>query len=132
MTKVLGIDYGRKKIGLAIGDTETRLTEPHLVIRFKNYDDAVEKVIRTAISLDIKDLVLGVSEGKTADETSAFGILLEKKLGKPIVYQDESLSTLDAQEMSRAAGINRSRRKRMEDAFAAAVMLQDYLDTHLN
>ncbi len=128
MTKVLGIDFGRRKIGLAIGDTENKLTEPHLVLRFKNQEDAVDKVVRTAISLDISDLVLGISEGKTADDIKEFGKALEKKFGKSIVYQDESLSTLDAQEMSRAAGINRSRRKRMEDAFAAAVMLQNYLD----
>ena len=128
--KFLGIDYGRRKIGLAVGSSDTNLTEPHAVIRFKNLEDAVEKVVRTAKFLEIDEIVLGISEGKTANETESFSEALKKELKMPINFQDESLSTIDAQEMSKAAGINRSKRKRMEDAFAAAIMLQGYLETN--
>jgi putative Holliday junction resolvase len=123
--KYLGIDYGRRKIGLAIGDTDSKLTEPHSVFGFKNYDEAIQKVIKIP---GITQVVLGISEGKMGEESKTFGVLLEKKLGHAIIYQDESLSSLDAREMSISAGINRNKRKRMEDAYAAAIMLQGYLD----
>ena len=67
-------------------------------------------------------------KGKTAEETRNFADLLQNKLGIKVYFQDETLTTKDAQEMSISAGIGRKRRRRLEDAYSAALILQQYLD----
>lgn len=125
---ILGIDYGKKKIGLAISDLVSKLADPLEVIKFDLQEDAIEKIEKIVSEIGVKKIVLGISEGKTAKETKVFGDILQKKLNLPIIYFDETLSTQLAQQMSINAGIKRKKRKDMEDAFAAALILQSYLD----
>jgi putative Holliday junction resolvase len=126
--KLLGIDYGRRKIGLALGDTDTKFAEPLIVIRFESEDELLKKVGRVIQEEQVKEIVMGVSEGMMAQETKEFGKTLAAKLGTPIIYQDETLTTHEAQSLSIKAGINRKKRKLMEDAYSATLILQAYLD----
>jgi putative Holliday junction resolvase len=119
--KILGIDYGRKKIGLAIADGP--LAEPYRVIRVKNPEEGVQKVLQVLKELQVEKSVVGVSEGEMGKESRIFA----KIIGATTF--DETLSTYDAKAMSREAGIGPKRRHQMEDAFAASVMLQNYLDS---
>lgn len=121
MTKYLGIDYGRKKIGLAISDG--KLAEPYRVVRFENLDQATFKILEEREKLGALELVVGVTEGEMGKEQETFA----KTIGA--VTFDETLSTQDAQNFSIEAGIKRSKRKNMEDAYAATIMLQNYLDS---
>ncbi|HET7099247.1 MAG TPA: RuvX/YqgF family protein [Patescibacteria group bacterium] len=143
--RVLGIDYGRVKIGLAIsGGT---LSEPLEVIRYKQsllgYHKQVlgggaEKNIKLLSEQlkqiiereNIEKIVVGISEGAMGVESMEFSVNLGKVLNTPIETFDETLSTRDAQDLSRVAGINRKKRRDMEDAFAASIMLQNYLDSN--
>lgn len=138
--QILAIDYGRKKIGLALANTS--IAEPLTVIRFKSKDEAFEK-IQKVVSLLTKSwqgrggkrldlIVMGVSEGEMAKETKEFGKELQERLGLPVVFQDETLTTQEAQFLSRKAGIRRRKRKAMEDAFSAALILQSFLDSCVN
>ena len=129
MSKIVGIDYGRKKIGLAIADMDSRLAEPLEVIRFENLDEALEKVAQVVQVEEVEKVVLGISEGKMAKETKEFGKKLEVKLKIAVEFQDETLTTHEAQELSIKAGIKRKKRKLMEDAYSAALILQGYLDS---
>lgn len=124
--KYLGLDYGRKKIGLAI--SEGILAEPYKVVRFVNKGKAVKDIKLISEKEGINQIVLGISEGRMAEETKEFGKKLEKIIGTPVVYQDETLSTREAQSLSIKAGIKRKKRKSLEDAFSAALILQSYLD----
>jgi putative holliday junction resolvase len=133
--QILGIDYGRSKIGIAVGDADSKLAEPYIVLRYKTIEEVIGKVVQIVsaypkVSEDekVEQVVVGVSEGEMARETRKFGEMLQEKLEIPVVYHDETLSTQDAQELSIKAGIRRKKRKGMEDAFAASVVLQDYLD----
>ena len=126
MSKVLGIDYGKKKIGLAYATTT--LAEVYGVIRYKKVDEAIKKIKRVIEKEKVDKIVIGISEGKMAKETKRFGRKLEKETHLPVVFQDETLSTKEAQALSIEAGIRRKKRKQLEDAYAAAVILQDYLD----
>lgn len=126
--KLLGIDYGRKKIGLAVGDSESKFAEPLSVIKFENEDQAVLKIGQYAKVEKVEKIIIGISEGKMGKESKAFGKELESRLGIPVVYQDETLTSKDAQSLSIEAGINRKKRKKMEDAFSAAILLQRYLE----
>lgn len=124
--QILGIDYGRKKIGVALSGG--KLAEPYEVLRVKSIDEGVEKVGEIAKEKRVEKIVVGVSEGEMGEEAKAFGEKLGYLTKRPVVYQDETLSTIDAQELSIKAGIKRKKRKRMEDAYSAAIILQSYLD----
>lgn len=124
--KLLGIDHGRSKIGLAIA--EGPLAEPHSVMKVNSMEDAVEKVSQVAQALQVSRVVVGVSEGQMGKEQERFASLLKEKSGVDVVTWDETLSTHDAQSLSIQIGHRRKKRADMEDAFAAAIMLQSFLD----
>lgn len=121
--KYLGIDYGRKKIGLSVSDG--KLAEPYQVIRYADYDKMIAHIKRIIEKQKIEKVIVGVSEGEMAIES--------KKFAKEFNAEtfDETLSSHDAIEMSVAGGMGRKKRREMEDAFAASIMLQSYLDARL-
>jgi len=125
--KILGIDYGLKKIGLSLAITI--LAEPYQVLRYEKEIEILEKIQKIIEDEKIEKVILGISEGEMGEKTKEFGEKLKQRLNIPLEFFDETLSTYHAQVFSREAGIKRSKRKSMEDAFAAAVMLQSYLDT---
>lgn len=112
--KILGIDYGKAKIGLATA--EGPLAEPWKVVRPAEIKKIIEKE-------NFDKIVVGVSEGEMGEESKRFA----RALGAETF--DETLTSQDAQRLSREAGLSRKKRRGMEDAFAAAIMLQNYLDT---
>jgi putative Holliday junction resolvase len=119
--KTLGIDYGKSKIGLAIGIDS--FAEPLKVIRVESFPDAVHK-IKNEIKTEMPDrIVVGISEGDMGEESRKFA----NELGATTF--DETLTSKDAQKLSIEAGISRKKRHQMEDAYAASLMLQNYLDS---
>lgn len=124
--RILGIDYGRSKVGLAIADGS--LAEPLKVIRYKSVKDLVKRIEIEIEKEKIEKVVVGISEGEMAVETREFRKRLEKEIGIFVDEFDETLTSHDAQALSRDAGINRKKRREMEDAYAAAIMLQNYVD----
>jgi len=126
MNKVLGIDYGRKKIGLAVA--EGPLAEPYEILRYQDIKILVKNIRKIVETLKIEKVVIGISEGKMAEETKNFGKRLEEKIGIPVFFQDETLTTQEAQRLAISAGIKRKKRRALEDAYSAALILQSYLD----
>lgn len=126
--KILGIDYGRRKIGLSVADTKSKLAQPLKVLKVETNKDAFIKLKKVVDNEAVEKLVVGISEGKMADETKIFVKGLIDKVQLTVILHDETLSTQKAQELSIKAGIKRKKRKALEDAYASAVMLQDYLD----
>jgi putative holliday junction resolvase len=124
--QLLGIDFGSAKVGVAIA--ETSIAEPLEVIRYKTEEELFKRLKDIVVSHNIERVVVGESENKSFKEAHEFGDKLQKEINTEVVYQDESLSSIEAQVLSRQAGIKRSRRKRMEDAYAATLTLQSYLD----
>ena len=124
----MGIDFGRAKIGLAI--SEGLLAEPYSVVRYEDEKELLEKIKVLVDKEKIDKVVVGVSEGKSAEEATSFGEKL-RELGLEIIFFDETLSTVSAQELSREAGMKRKKRKALEDAFAASVMLQSFLESNV-
>lgn len=127
--KTLGVDYGRSKVGLAIADGP--LAEPLKVIRYKDIDELVKRIETEIEKESAEKIVVGISEGKMALESKKFSLSLRKKLNIAVETFDETLTSQDARRLSQEAGINRKKRKEMEDAYAAAIMLQNYLDSNL-
>jgi len=127
MIKTFGIDYGQSKIGIAVGIGT--LAEPLKVVRVSSFADALEKIEKEVELMKPDKVVVGVSEGEMGKESLEFSLSLGKVLEIPVETYDETLSTQDAQQLSRQAGIRQKRAKEMEDAYAASIMLQNYLDS---
>jgi putative Holliday junction resolvase len=141
--KIIGIDYGRRRIGLAIATS--KIAEPLKVTRVGSQKDAVGKVVKVISSFakapasqrgELKDkkvekvemVVVGISEGMMAEETKEFAKNLEEALNLPVVFQDETLSTQEAQRLALEAKVKRKKRREFEDAYTAAIILQNYLN----
>lgn len=123
---ILGIDFGLAKVGVAIAANE--FSEPYNVIRYTTMNELIEKIREIIETEQIAKIIVGISEGQMAQETEGFVDRLKNEIGVLVETSDETLSTQDAQKLGIEAGMNRSKRKNMEDAMAAAVMLQNYLD----
>jgi putative Holliday junction resolvase len=124
--RLLGIDYGVRKMGLAVSSGS--LAEPFKVISVSSTEEALEKIGRIVKSEGIEKIVVGVSEGAMGKESEDFGQELARYLKIPVDFEDETLTSQDSLRMGIEAGMKRKKRKEMEDAFAASVMLQSYIE----
>ena len=137
--RVLGIDVGARRVGLAISDVTRTLARPLTTLTVSSDRDALDRVVETINSLSAEDdglsaIVVGLParlDGSATDETrrvTAFVSALAQRTQVPIATEDERLSSREAE--SRLALRERDWRKRKArlDAAAAAVILQDFLD----
>jgi putative Holliday junction resolvase len=126
--KILGIDYGESKIGLALADDDNKLVYPLRVLRFENLDDLKRK-LKTIINDEaVGKIVLGIPEGRIKRSISDFAIILREEFKLPLSFVDETLTTKEAQLFSIEAGIKRKKRKTLEDAYAACLILEKYFE----
>lgn len=124
--KYLGIDFGLRRIGLAISEGE--LASPWQIIEVRGFSDAVEKISKIIIQQeDIIKVIIGLPEGKMAKNTTGFINALIKK-GFEVESVPETLSSKKALQIMIQQGIGQKRR-RHEDAYSAAEILQNYLDS---
>ncbi len=126
--KILGIDYGRSKVGLAIA--VGGFAEPLEVVHYKNIDSLKEDIKKALMDEGVDKIVVGISEGEMGKESLEFGKELGRYLEIPVETFDETLTSKDAQKLSIEAGVKRKKRREMEDAYAASIMLQNYLDAN--
>ena len=137
--RVLGVDVGDRRIGLAISDASRTLARPLTTVKVTNAADAVDRVARTVATLaqdedGLETIVVGLParlDGSPTDATprvQAFIVALRARTTVRIVTEGECLTSREAE--SRLAVNQRDWRKRKEtlDAAAAAIILQDYLD----
>lgn len=120
----LGIDFGEKNIGLAIASGP--LAEP--LQNLKNTAEIFKQIRQICKRIGVDKIVIGISEGKMAQKTENFAKKLQTNLQIPVVFQDETLTTKLTTQKLKAAGAKRKKRRGPEHAFAASLILQDYLD----
>ena len=127
MSKILGIDYGSKRIGLALGDEEHRMALPFDVV--ENKEGVIGELRRLVDSEDIYRMVVGIPLGlkgkmtKKTFEVQKFVDLLERNFNMPIIIEDERFSSKMADSL-----FKEYKQKYDRDAVAAMVILQGYLD----
>ena len=136
LKRLLGIDYGTKRIGLALGDTDARIAVPLTVVSAQGgVRRQVDSIIETAAEYGADEYVLGIpynmddTVGKQAKITQSFGKMLEEVSGCVVHECDERLSSLAADEYLQQAELTKKKKKARRDALAAQVILQTYFDT---
>lgn len=126
---IIGIDYGARRIGIAVSDSGV-LATPHSVIR--NEGEMVARIATVGQELGAELYVVGIARRAhgTAGERRFldFAERLRQKTCTEVILWDEALSTVEASEKLRAAGHKRRDAERHIDMHAAAVILQSFLD----
>lgn len=133
-TRILGIDWGERKLGIALSDETRCVASPHAVERCRTDKERITAILRHVQEQNVGVVVMGIplslsgEEGPTGRAVRRFSEMLEKRLQVPLELWDERLTTGSAQRALIEAGIRRSRRKELVDKVAASVMLQSFLD----
>jgi putative Holliday junction resolvase len=133
MTRVIGIDHGSRRIGVAVGDTETRIAFARPALRTRSAAQAADAVKVLADDEGATVVVIGLpyrmdgSEGPQAAIVRRFGERLAG-IGLKVVYGDERLSSWAAGEGLSEAGRRATRESGEVDSAAARLILQQYLD----
>lgn len=134
--RVAGIDYGRRRIGVAICDAERIICSP-LCVRQTTGDLVADgRFFRTlAVEETLAGFVVGLpvhadgTDSAMSTEVERFGAWLGRLTGLPIAFQDERYSSREAAGMLAGVGLTRGRKKARADAVAAQVVLQSWIDS---
>lgn len=133
MGRILGIDYGDSRIGLALSDPQKIIASPYKTVNSKDKQKLIDIFKSIIEEKNIEFLVIGLPislKGKKTLQTKkvkVFGEFL-KKLNKPIFFQDERFSSVTAEKSLISENIKTGHNKDKIDKRAAAIILQQYLD----
>ena len=134
MERVLGIDFGDARIGIAVSDLLGVTAQPVTTIHESHPERQMEKVLEWVKEYSPGTIVVGDPKnmdgscGARSEITRAFAERLKEKVSLPVVMWDERLSSQSAHRALEEAGISGKKRKGKVDVLAAAFILQGYLD----
>jgi putative Holliday junction resolvase len=133
--KVLAVDWGAKRIGLAVSDPAGKLARPLAVIQHISREENARRILEKAREVEIDVIVMGVTYAD-GDELSPSGRSaqrlaeeIEKQSTLKVILWDEDFTTREAKEAMINSGISCSKRRGHADDRAAAILLQNYLNT---
>jgi putative Holliday junction resolvase len=136
--RILGLDYGSRRIGVAICDELGMTAQGVATIVRRNREadlGAIDEMVRRhGVELVVigYPLRLDGSEGIQCEKINRFIRRLEARLSLPVIRWDETLSTKEAEELLRQGGVDREKRKGIVDRVAASIILQGYLDAKVH
>jgi putative Holliday junction resolvase len=134
MMRIMGLDFGTKRIGVALSDELFITAQGRDTIIRKTPQSDIASIENIVKENGVSEIVVGLplnmdsSLGPKAKETLQFVDDLSKALGIPVKTWDERLTSVQAEKVLLEADISRSRRRRVSDKIAAQVILQNYLD----
>jgi putative Holliday junction resolvase len=133
--RILGIDYGTRRLGFALSDETAMMAMPLSVVTVQSVGEAVNTVCRLVLEKQAVRVVVGLpmnmdnTKGPMALEVDDFVGKLAAKCRVPVDVWDERMSTGLVERMLIDADVSRARRKEVRDKLAAQVILQGYLDS---
>ena len=134
MNRVLGIDYGTKRHGVAISDPLGITAQPVGVVETKRGDPGIEEIAAIVTEREVERIVVGLPlhmdgrPGDHHDEVLDFCRKLGERTGLPVETIDERLTTVQAERALAEGGLSRKKRKARVDLMAAQLLLQTWLD----
>lgn len=132
--RYLGVDYGRKRIGLALSDEGEILASPLPIYEQKRPGNVIPFLDSLAVKHDIGGFVVGLpknmddSLGPMAQEVLRFASELRELTKRPVIMIDERRTSAEAEQILVAADRSRKKRRKVQDSVAAVLILQRYLD----
>ncbi len=136
--KIMAVDLGKARTGLAVCDEREILASPAGVVAEYNREKLAQRIAQEAAAHKVELLVLGLprnmdgSEGESAQSARQFGAMLEKCSGLPVDFCDERGTTVTAHVYLNDTDTRGKRRKAVVDTVAATVILENYLASRRN
>ena len=136
--RILAVDHGEKRIGLALSDETTTIASPLKVVEHVSRVIDAAQIAELAAQNDVKLIVIGQSFDDDGNPNPAgrragrFADELKNQTNIPVEMWDESFSTQDARSARIQLGVSRKKRAGHQDVFAAVVILQSYLESKRN
>jgi putative Holliday junction resolvase len=133
--RILAIDYGDARIGLAVSDPTGLICGEAWTMEEWNMERASKRIAEEAAKREVSTLVLGLpknmdgTEGTRAEKSRAFKALLEKDSNLPVILWDERRSSIEAHAILHANGKKEKKHRKTVDAVAASLILEGYLGT---
>ena len=131
--RIMGIDYGDARTGIAISDLLCTIVGSTAVVPSRNHEKAMADIIRLAKENEVGEIVVGLpknmdgTEGPRAELCRAFAKELEEATGIPAAMWDERRTTVEAHNILSAHNYHGQKRKNTVDAVAASLILEGYL-----
>lgn len=135
--RILALDVGRKRIGLAVSDPLGLTAQGLEVLTRQDWDRDLARLAEIGRAYRVQEILVGLPRhmdgrlGEQAEEILALARALGEALGARVTTWDERLSTVEAERVLIAADLSRARRRRVVDKVAATLILQAYLDSHM-
>jgi len=135
--RILGLDVGSRTVGVAISDIFGWTAQSLEIIQVneEKQDFGFQRLDELLKEYDVEKVVIGLPKnmnntiGPRAESSLAYGKMVEDRFALPVIYQDERLTTVQAERMLiEQADISRKKRKKVIDKLAASLILQNYLD----
>ncbi|NQU74373.1 MAG: Holliday junction resolvase RuvX [Candidatus Omnitrophica bacterium] len=133
--RILGLDIGRKRIGLAMSDPMTIIAQGIKTIEVKDEANAISQIDDFVKENSVEEMVVGLplnmngSESAMTKEVVKFAEKLKEKIGIPMRMWDERLTSLQIEKDLIFLDVSRRKRKKITDMLAAQIILQNYLDS---
>ena len=135
MVRALGLDIGKRRIGVAVSDPLGFVARPVETVYSVSLNVDIARITEIARELEAELIVVGDplhmsgEAGTMSNRAHKFGEALHQVSGLPVAYCDERLTSVEAQRILEDAGVSPKKVKQQIDAMAAAVILQSYLNT---
>ena len=132
--KILGIDYGDRKIGLALSDKDQKLASRLLTLENRSTENTIKDIKEIIVKEEIKEIIIGIpiglkTESEQTQKTKGFINDLSKEVNIPIETINEVFTSKMAEENLLNSGIKRENFREVIDQEAARIILQDHLDS---
>lgn len=133
--RILGLDYGKRRIGVALSDPLGITAQGLEVINYNAISQALIRIGAVCRDFGVEKIVLGMplkmngTRGTAAEEAVAFKVKLEQAVALPVILIDERLTTKAAEKALLTDNMRRKRRKAIRDMLAAVLILRTYLES---
>ena len=133
MKRIMGVDYGDARTGIAVSDLLCSIVGSTTVIHSRRMDKTLEEIVKLVQSQDVGEIVVGLprnmngTEGPRADLCREFAGKLEEATGLKVTLWDERRTTVEAHNILSAHNYHGKKRKDTVDAVAASLILEGYL-----
>jgi len=134
VARILAVDYGEKRIGLAVSDELGITASPLTTLMHRSDEETVRHIAQLASKLKVAQIVIGLprrtdaQEGEMERRVKAFAEKLRQAVSVPVVLFDERFTTRIAEQVLLEADLSRRKRKQVRDRLAAVILLQSFLE----
>lgn len=136
--KLLGLDVGNRRVGVAFGDSELAIATPLEVLERSSVPQDANKIVRLVRDYAAELIIVGLPRntdgtlGEQARAVEGYVSAIRCEISTPLILWDEHLTTVEASRRTHESGGHGKKSRRNLDAIAAAVILQDYMDSQSN